>query len=235
MKLKSQFKPILFSTDMVKAILSGKKTQTRRILRLKHLPNNEIGSIHKDGSGKGWIAWSPRPVSAEETAKIYPGNDGFKPKWQVGDILWVRETWHYSIHKTSPYLRHSYKATPDDGDNSLVWKPSIFMPKFACRLFLEVTNIRAERLQDITEEDAIAEGIDTCFKKGSQYYEPNDYKNYTWHGEGGNDSFSGYSNTKNAKESFQSLWYKINGAESWGANPFVWVITFKGVERPKNF
>ncbi len=114
--------------------------------------------------------------------------------------------------------------TNNEYDNT---PPSLFMPKAAARIWLEITDIRVERLQGITEEDAKAEGVDTCFDKSSKYYDEYDYKNYTWHGAGGDDSFSGYSNTANAKESFHSLWLKIKGPDSWYQNPWVWAISFK--------
>lgn len=267
--------PILFSTAMVQAILQGRKTQTRRIVKTKFFPASEIASIHKDGSGKGWIAWSPLPVSAEKTKELYPGEDGFKCHYGTdGDVLWVREnfrvsswvpddselTFRYEADGVvSPYLvvdtyesqgeifNRYWKQSCDDlykaGYNSdedesfkdydykaLRLRPNIFLPKEAARIWLQVTDVRVERLQDITEEDAIAEGvkpagcddnlacpsklcINECVDKDHwwNYLAPNgeDFPCFT------------------AVESFKSLWQSINSPESWEADPWVFVISFK--------
>lgn len=197
--------PILFSTPMVKAILDGSKTMTRRIVKYnKVIDNPEVGfsiftekgefsvrGIHKDGNY---------------------GESFFKKPYTKGDILWVRETWAYDGW---------YKAscvTPE----KILWRPSIFMPKEACRIWLEITNVRAERLQDITESDSIREGIEIIgvepiIKKEDRYY-----KDYL------NPEQGCYS----PRDSFHSLWWSINGYESWKANPWVWCISFKRIEKP---
>jgi hypothetical protein len=201
--------PILFKPEMVAAILDGRKTMTRRVMKLKHLNGHEVKSIHKDGSGKGWIAWSPREVSAEETAKLYPGEEGFKcPYGNPGDILWVRETWRFIDHSGTG-IKYFYKAgacKTDLNDRSINWKPSLFMPKDACRLFLEITNFRVERLQDINEADATAEG---CISTAILNKEGDDYTGLF------------------ASEHFHNLWESINGKESWKENPWLWVVEFK--------
>jgi hypothetical protein len=97
------------------------------------------------------------------------------------------------------------------------WKPSIFMPKAACRIFLEITDVKVERLQDISEEDAINEGVELLPNNRYKYY------------------LSEYFDCINAVHSFQTLWKSINGAESWEANPFVWAIEFKQITKPENF
>jgi hypothetical protein len=211
------FRPMLFSTPMVKALLNGTKTQTRRVIKdcneIKKVPlYSEISDFNR----------KYRKLTNEGEYKIIDSPA------KIGDIIWVRETF-IPFHGG----HCEYKATISrqnemlNQDFGIKWKPSLFMPKSACRIWNKVTNLRIERLQDISEQDAINEGVDTCFEKGTQYYEEGDYKNYTWHGEGGNDSFSGYSNVQNAKESYQSLWYKINGKKSWDENPFVWVYDFE--------
>ena len=201
--------PILFSTPMVQAIIAGRKTVTRRIVKLKHLPQKDIASIHPDGSGLGWVAWAGKPVGAEFTRQAYPGNDGFKcPYGEPGDILWVREThapWGYDnsyAYKADGFIER-YGAWERDTPNGISdieriekWTPSIFMPKEACRIWLEITQIRVERLQDISREDALAEGVLNCPIVGPI----------------GNYEF---------------LWEKINGEKSWNDNPFVWVISFQ--------
>lgn len=164
-------RPILFSTQMIQAILAGQKTMTRRILKVKgckpFIPDNswDIDTISK---------W----------------NKDYHPYGQVGDILWVRE--------------------------------SLFMPKEACRIFLEITEIRVERLQEISNKDCINEGIkrETFPPTGEQcfyFYPCKDLRD---------DSYLDC-----PKTSFYSLWKSINGQKNWDDNPFVWVISFKRVER----
>jgi hypothetical protein len=103
------------------------------------------------------------------------------------------------------------------------WKPSIFMPKKKCRIFLEITDVRVERLQDISEEDAIAEGIKKTWINDD--IKQCRFKNYINDGKG----------SKSPIDSFNSLWVSINGKDSWKANPWVWVYEFKVVEKPKDF
>lgn len=183
-------KPILFSTEMVQAILEGRKTQTRRIKKSE------------------------------------------KPKHQKGDILWVRETW-VKLHEAylyklipefdSPHFFYCYKADGEPvhfehyGEN---WRPSIFMPKEAARIFLEVTDVRVERLQSISNSDALSEGIKVI-------EEDEDYFDYENNGEAGSYG--------TARGSFFSLWRKIYGDKCFDNNPFVWVYEFKQVEKPFNF
>ena len=199
---------------MVQALLAGRKTQTRRILKLKKIDASKVGEIHPDGSGKGWIAWQPgNGVTAEMTKDAYPGNQGFAcPYGHVGDILWVRESFKPRAFASTPLDGYDYKADHDmwlkkNGQQFVkrsgcerreFWKPSIHMPKAACRIWLEITDIRVERVQDISEEDAIAEGAQG---NGDWSYTPSD--------------------------DFENIWKKINGTESWEADPFCWVISFK--------
>lgn len=216
MKAAATFKPILFSTAMVKAILDGRKTQTRRIVKPPF---------------QQWLQESYGDNEWSKTALNFS-------KIQVGDILWVRETWNTRdaefVYKASPDLFKQtrwYKEIEKvftqqslempEPENCIKWKPSIHMPKDACRLFLRVTDvIRIERLQDISEQDALAEGIKR-FSKAPIY----GYQNYLHQ-----ESFC-----ITAKESFQTLWQKINGINSWNENPFVWVYSFNKITTPSNF
>lgn len=113
----------------------------------------------------------------------------------------------------------------EPGHSPLNWKPSLFMPKEAARIFLKVTNVRCERLQDISEEDAIAEGISFQFYDTDFKEEMPRYKNYL------NKLFQ----TSSPIYSFASLWRKINGKDSWKKNPWVWVYDFERIEKPENF
>lgn len=187
------FKPILFSTPMVQAILRGEKTQTRRLCKF-----NKAYDIFHDGKHE---------VEAEKTIEnIVPC------KYKVGDILWVRETWHQKRHSFPIGLPYEYKATAKEDGNPTdePWKPSIFMPKEACRIFLRLTNIRIERLHDISENDAIAEGIVMNNKPHIGWY---------W--------MENVYSTDCPIMAYERLWQKINGEKSWFENPFVWVYEFE--------
>ena len=190
------FRPMLFSTLMVKALLDGSKTQTRRILK----DNVPLGNWNE--------TLSKSPV-------------------KVGDIIWVREThtyhrnyWHYRADTGSAgeELRQEYIKS---GCESAKWKPSLFMPKEACRLFLKVTDVRVERLNDISEIDAISEGVENC------RFSPSNFVCYT------NKDPSVW--CSNAQRSYRSLWQKINGNDSWEQNPLVWVYIFERVECHSGF
>ena len=214
---RSQFKPMPFSTDMVKAILSGKKTQNRRIVK----------------QAKGWdINWKVIPIKEGHLDGIqrYEIRCGtqyhlpwFKSKFSVSDILWVRETWACISYRNPDeteyeyFYRASNRSIYEDGEK-IKWKPSLFMPKDACRLFLDVKELRTERLQNISEQDAIAEGVINLEGTILWY-------NYI------QDRYTCWS----AIESYKSLWQKINGVDSWEENPIVWVATFAIVECPQGF
>lgn len=208
-------KPILFSTPMVQAILDGRKTQTRRIIEGKtnHFANIEIG---QDGKAIPYVRGGGAQLWAEPF---------IKPKYQIGDILWVRETWQHTYDLLNDHPGYVYRASDTDWETleGWRWKPSIHMPKEAARLFLKVTNVRAERLQDISVDDCICEGIKktwlTTIKNSCSY------KNYINDGRGSLPPI----------ESFRSLWESINGKESWNENPFVWVYEFEITEKPENF
>jgi len=225
-----KIRPILFSTPMVEAILNGRKTQTRRIIK----PHPEWKEPFWLYGGTIWHINNIPNTSGQ----------GFQQNMKIkqGDILWVRETWSPTgseeyLHKET-HLPFFYKAGIKDLNKikdvmkefGYKWKPSIYMPKAACRIFLEVTNVRVERLHDISEDAAIAEGViyDEGFKSYNCYL--CDKKG---HKAGENLCEDGFFD--NAFESFRSLWQSINGKESWEVNPFVFVYEFKRVEKPENF
>lgn len=217
--------PILFSAPMVLAILAGRKTQTRRIL--KH-------PLHDTAPGCCWVPTRGGRGLSTSWAGGTSSVPVRQPYGEPGDLLWVRETWaskdpnHVAFNADgwcgvrADYggewvfghhgwiLNHSQKDGRYFGLDRYggKWKPSIHLPKKYARIWLEVTGVRVERLQDITEEDAKAEGAE-----GFQLYED-------WE-----------SPLKGARRSFAELWHSINGAESWNANPWVWVVGFKRTER----
>lgn len=195
---------------MVQAIDRNRKYLTRRLCKIKISPSKIYDNAWNFES-KYHAAFN---ISIEELNTEFLGVLGLS-KYKIGDILWVRETWA----KTE--IGFVYKAKTCGNDKPINgWKPSIFMPKEAARIFLEVTNVRVERLQDISREDAIAEGIER-FDDATFWY-----KNYL------NQPLPGCSNPIT---SFQTLWMAINGAESWQSNPWVWVYEFKKIAKPTNW
>ncbi|SAT64457.1 morphogenetic protein [Klebsiella pneumoniae] len=231
---------MIFNGEMVRAILDGRKTQTRRIIKWKQTRFTEIGE-REDGSKWPWSEdaehacdfWHPCPFGA------------------VGDRIWVRETWGVVSHELDEdgrirpwtpdrpatvihempfgngyYSGHAIYAADgdftwgdDDGyeDGRSCWKPSIHMPKAASRILLEITDVRVERLNAISEEDAEAEGIDM-----EALYDSQDcYDCIADHNMTGRPTVTG---------AFKYLWESIYGEEGWKSNPWVWVISFKRVE-----
>lgn len=208
MKTVIRERPILFSGPMVRAILDGRKTQTRRII--KPQPANKPAPCHY--SKTGW-------------AESYGDGDGCQcskvvrfPGYWPGTQLWVRETFQRyrafgaDEQPNAPIL---YRADIDHcgqcpcrlkGEVVFVnprgpWKPSIFMTRDASRITLEITDVRVQPLQEISEEDAIAEGA----------------------------QFAGFPASLTNVGAFAKLWEQINGKDSWAANPWLWAITFKRI------
>ena len=186
-------RPILFSAPMVRAILDGRKTQTRRALR----PNKLLDVLPLNDKS-GWIGLLERG-----TETVEPKGQTFRCKYGlVGDGLWVRET-HYvwKAGNVDGSGRHiAYRAT--DPGSPCSWTPSIHMPRWASRITLKITDVRCQRLQDISEADAIAEGcpavslhdLDCASTPPSEHY--------------------------------RKLWNSINGKGSWDTNPWVWALSF---------
>lgn len=189
-------RPILFSAPMVRAILDGRKTQTRRVVKM----------------GRWRLA-----DGVEEFAP--PLTDC--PYGAPGDRLWVRETWAAHRHEDSLPPRDCSREVRfyfechkrQHGSNPRIgkWRPSIHMPRWHSRITMAITSVRVERLNDISEADAIAEGI---LKSGDG-----------WRGADGLPWFA------SPVGAYRSLWESINGAGSWDANPWVWVVEFKRVEQ----
>ena len=209
-------RPILFSAPMVRAILAGTKTQTRRVV--KPVGNDDSFVLQEHGSG--W--WPYRSDDGES-----PFKDGNEiphacPYGEPGDRLWVRETFARIDGQTQPWIETDYRATYTHGDRlgdtlglKKRWTPAIHMPRAASRITLEVTGVRIEQLQDISERDAIAEGVSaspTCLRD-------DDTDAFRRIGPVEDNSFP--------IARYASLWESINGAGSWAANPFVWVIEFR--------
>jgi hypothetical protein len=211
-------RPILFSAPMVRAILAGTKTQTRRVAKLPH--ENPLGKWEPTTFGGPNGGRAKRGETIPEHAALWHTRtgDSISARWIVGDRLWVRETWavrHRYDHLGPSNIPVSgvnvhYAATEDRG--GLRWRPSIHMCRWASRITLEVTGVRVERLQDISEADAVAEGIEAAAVEGR-------YRIY------GRDTDGADMDTPRA--SYRSLWESINGPGSWDANPWVWCIEFR--------
>ncbi len=209
-------RPILFSGPMIRALLAGTKTQTRRVVK----PQPDVDArffdldvaINMKGEPAGLAAW------------FLESNDGglppvFCPYGQPGDRLWVRETWRRDIDKADGARLVQYRA-----DDAIVeaprtyfdlpspgWIPSIHMPRWASRITLEVAGVRVERLQDISEADAQAEGITPLPNHPGRWL---------------SDHRPGL-NFPSAVAAYRDLWEQINGPESWSENPHVWVVEFR--------
>lgn len=198
-------KPILFNTEMVQAILDGRKTCTRRIVK---------GAIPDDAMW-GYTMFTPKGcISCRGVYADGYGEGFYKLPYQPGDILYVRETWCKGSWMNEKE-RYYYKA--DDNDFHCVWHPSIHMPKEAARIWLKVTDVRVERLQDITDDGAKAEGAN--WKNG---------KNVGWEEK----------MKRTAVERFAEIWdstIKKSDLDryGWAANPWVWVIEYERCEKPK--
>lgn len=223
---KIKERPILFKSEMVMAILSGHKTMTRRVIK---------GVPHGDHFGKDIMDWALSSCYTDEEGKHHlkvqsDVDDNYRselfcPQGKQGDLLWVKENcrFHSKYDDTSPSkipVGEVLSYCADEDENVCFQgkvRPSIFMLRWASRITLEITNVRIERLQEISEEDAKKEGIierPFCFqaKEKSPTFDT-------------------------AKDAFQWLWDSINGTPreggkdiSWEANPFVWCISFKKVD-----
>ena len=212
-----KIKPILFSPLMVRAIKRGHKSQTRRVIKFKKkIENFEVGFSPFCDEGE----FAVRGVHENG---VY-GESIFKMPHKKGDILWVRET--YS-EKDNRVIYRSDVCSKWDLPDGFKWRPSIFMPKRLCRLFLEITRVAIEELNDISHGDCEKEGIEVAFDPDK----PNERLYYFYK----NKDLRDDTYINNAKTSFYSLWTSINGKESWDENPFVWVYTFKVVKCPKEF
>lgn len=202
-------RPILFSSEMVRAILDGRKTQTRRIVKpqpefgINPCHYSKTGWAETDESLKGCLCW--------KTVKC--------PYGFPGERIWVRETWAasnsydsyngaLSVHVHNVAYKAGGGFQFEFGERGK-WRPSIHMPRWASRITLEVTDVRGQRLQDISEEDAIAEGCEREFTPD------------------GSDYGCGLTT---AVENFALLWNSINGDGSWETNPWVWCLTFNKLE-----
>ena len=238
-------RPILFSGAMVRAILAGRKTQTRRVAKtVTSLPDGKgYTCLQKPGSNTvlplvgGQWQWQP---AAGDDWQPYPHIEEYCPYGKPGDRLWVRETWSDDALCMYPCPRVWYRASDsidrNDGHTcpkesrgryadclacwedregrKFKWKPSIFMRRHHCRIVLQIVAVRVERLQEITRQDAIAEGIHRFVVGGCEYFH--------WRKEAPTEE-----HFNSAVMAYRDLWQLINGPHSWATNPWVWVVEFK--------
>ncbi|MBE5213248.1 hypothetical protein IG611_01710 [Pectobacterium sp. A535-S3-A17] len=261
---------IIFNSDMVRATLSGEKTQTRRIMKIQppkreNFPGSSFGlcrAVHPDSkmfSLNQYDRLPKHPTDWDLDGSVgVARNAGFPmtyrcPFGQVGDRLWVRETWSLLGNEDACTIDWNdnlvkgggvdaariYRASceqkpgdyglwsiPDDADWKPhtddmkfegAWTPSIHMPRWASRIILEITDVRVERLNDISEQDCWAEGIDEIDGR---------FENV----EIIDMAVKLGCCIEDAKPMFALLWQSIYGAESWSANPWVWAVSFKRIE-----
>jgi hypothetical protein len=215
-------RPIIFSAPMVRAMLDGSKTQTRRIIKWPKEVSIYAGT-RSPADPEDCRVLNGRPIymcGHDSTAFRHV----ICPYGVVGDRLWVREThlawWNTGVDGTKPGFSHvaAYKADGYELESDEKWIPSIHMVRAASRITIEITDVRVERLQDISEEDAIAEGIE--YNPKLDPVGPSKWRVY------GRPS----TGTNVPESSYESLWETINGAGSWALNPFVYVVEFKRVK-----
>lgn len=229
-------RPILMNGEMVRAVLSGRKTQTRRLVQSRRAPISFLGGRGEehDLSCWGWAFDGPDHhgyMVLERGLNERFGNGRISipcPYGEPGDRLWIRETWYddfggadlprscdvdgmpdgilYRADHDCRNFEAGCPCNPDGNGKRSEWRPSIHMPRWASRLTLEVTGIRVERLQDISEEDAKAEGVS----------------------DSGVGNMRAFAMMGRHRYWFASLWDSINGKRaSWESNPFVWVVSFR--------
>ena len=206
---------IIFNSEMVRAILDGRKTQTRRIVK-NVMPDNGM-----------WLKKPTKTRSGTTTHVLDAPKYNLCPLGKAGDHLWVRETWMPDAPRDGTWGDVEFYGCKDsqlsmipehfrkseycihraswDGDELVGWTPSIHMPRWASRITLEITDVRVERLNDISNDDAKSEGC--------------------WYGRGGGTPDKALT----PSDQFPTLWEEIYGDGSWSSNPWLWVIEFKRI------
>lgn len=237
-------RPILFAGPMVRAILEGRKTQTRRVVPLgwrgRRAGIEFVGGCGMEDDPESW-GYADEYGDYYTLANANPRRVIPCPYGTVGDRLWVRETWSADCLSVYPCPRAWYRADRDfdEGDvrmhddcsppreckrgpsgdclHGFRWRPSIHMPRWASRLLLEISEVRVQRLQEISEEDARAEGVEAEFEV--------DFGAFV----GG--AAIDFERVSTYRLGFKHVWAEINGPDSWAANPWVWCVSFKRIEK----
>lgn len=222
-------RPILFSAPMVRAILDGRKTQTRRVVKPQPLAGcTDYWRVLKSTEKSLIDTWVPRGGVPDKGGGFPVQGERVRCPYGIrGDRLWVRESFAFAecengdpliVYRSDGAIADIYQLGNGpmqlngfrrekwcDRNGILKWRPSIHMPRWASRITLEVVSVRVERLQGITQADIAREGIDLIPSSN-----PDRRDEFIW--------------------KFQELWDSINGPESWFANPWVWVVEFKRLE-----
>jgi len=203
--------PLLMKGSLVRATLEGRKTQTRRPVKKEALPY----------TGYKWAECLCKEIDPSDTPCVTCAVR-FPDIPEAGDRLWVRETWTAAMHDPKGPADCLYRADDNRGVEDLAeakWTPSIHMPRWACRLVLPLVSVRVERVQDITEEDAKAEGVEPVLMRGIGSYP--EWMRPTMREVGGH------------QKAFELLWKQIYGDALWDANPWVWVAEWEDIEVSK--
>ena len=199
-------KPIIFSAPMVQALLTGRKTQTRRLLKGR---SGIIAARSVIQNGLHWLAI--------EYDRSWPLRLPYAP----GDRLYVREAFCPRLGYPAAIAKPHYRADDDKPEWRGLWKPSIHMPRWASRLTLTVTEVRVQRLQEISEADAVAEGVAEVSAAWQDADEPATYPSFQAYGQ--DACFSG---AGAARLSFMTLWSSLHGPDAWATNPWVVAVSF---------
>lgn len=211
-------KPILFSTPMVQALINGTKTMTRRVMKKQPLIDQQTGDWLTVGFGNKHEVYP-----WEEFVKVHK-NWTMCPYGQVGDILLIRETFApFKAVLTQPPSFY-YKAS---SNVDIKWKPAIHMPKIATRIWLEIVEIGVERLQDISVADICDEGVRYPINNGNPIFKIGE-DDSAWSFLADKTEFT---ESELLFAHWAELWCKINGRASWDANPWVWVVKFKKIQK----
>ena len=228
-------KSIIFNTEMVKAILDGRKTQTRRVINYGlYIDYTDTMNEHSIEFAKNYCDLDDCMKDTKETFIKYHG------KYKIDDILYVKETFQFGDNirniQNIPlnedievlYYEHeinNHNSNHRDFAKIIKWKPSIYMPKKHARIFLKVTNVGVERLQDISDEDCIKEGIVEVTKDNQVFkfciYDKKDYSSTPWQ-----------DMPKNPQEVYKKLWNSTaKDGYKWEDNPYVFVYEFERIEK----
>ena len=227
--------PILFSGPMVRKILDGRKTQTRRLVQPQPQPYLERSMQW------GYAIGAPRPTSPRlvtwrPDGTPVPPIAEYCPYGAPGDRLWVRETWaqskgngHRTLYRADLDTDRWPPSVERPDDRIRCWRPSIHMPRAASRFSLEIIDARVERLQEITEADARAEGVRACDRCSGTGIDPV----RVGHDPDWCEECGGASQGTTARDVFARLWDEINARRApWVVNPWVWVVAFRRTEEP---
>ena len=193
-------KPIIFSAPMVRALLEGRKTQTRRLAKV----------TWSDGANREFTGWHPERAGMNRWQLVGGMGVGatIAVPYAPGDRLYVREAFCPRLGYPAAIAKPHYRADDDKPEWRGLWKPSIHMPRWASRLTLTVTEVRVQRLQEISEADCFAEGVEQ-FGGGAAFVKLADAQTYS-----------------TPRGCYHALWNSLHGPDAWDANPWVVALTF---------